>query len=201
MITGRAAIKALLSPQYAKLKAVPTITTEEEAIKLLHSLIQYQFYLKIQRGDHLPPPSNPSMPSSSAPTSQTKQPRNVRIEPQQSFQSDSYYVFLLPPSQTKIILGAMGMVAVILAGVMFPLWPHSLRLGTWYLSMAVLGLIGLFIVIAIVRLIVWGVTKLAGPAPGIWIYPNLFEDVGFVCHISRLFFCITGLTECRCFTV
>lgn len=71
------------------------------------------------------------------------------------------------------------MVAVMLAGVMFPLWPPTLRLGVWYLSIAVLGLIGLFFVIAILRLIFWLITIVVAK-PGIWIFPNLFEDVGFV---------------------
>jgi len=68
---------------------------------------------------------------------------------------------------------------IVLAGVMFPLWPVPLRLGVWYLSVGVLILLGLFFAMAIVRLILfvitWAVLK-----PGVWIFPNLFEDVGFV---------------------
>jgi hypothetical protein len=41
-----------------------------------------------------------------------------------------------------------------------------------------LGLIGLFFVMAIFRLILFGITMFAVP-PGLWLYPNLFEDVGF----------------------
>ena len=62
--------------------------------------------------------------------------------------------------------------------VMFPLWPVTLRIGVWYLSMAFLGLIGLFFAMAIFRLILFCVTVFAVP-PGLWLYPNLFEDVGF----------------------
>jgi len=71
------------------------------------------------------------------------------------------------------------MVAIMLAGVMFPLWPSSLRLGVWYLSILVLALIGVFFGIAIVRLVFYIVTVLVRP-PGIWIFPQLFADVGFV---------------------
>lgn len=71
------------------------------------------------------------------------------------------------------------MVVCMLAGVMFPLWPPIMRLGVWYLSMGVLGLVGLFFAIAIVRLIIWCITIVV-LRPGIWIFPNLFEDVGFV---------------------
>lgn len=37
--TGKGAIKALLSPEFAKQKKVPKVTTEEEAVALLHSII------------------------------------------------------------------------------------------------------------------------------------------------------------------
>ena len=77
------------------------------------------------------------------------------------------------------------MVAVMLAGVMFPLWPPIMRLGVWYLSIGVLGLIGLFFAIAIVRLIFYIITVIVA-SPGIWIFPKLFADVGFV---STLFLC------------
>ena len=65
-----------------------------------------------------------------------------------------------------------------MAVVMFPLWPVTLRIGVWYLSMGFLGLLGLFFAMAIFRLILFGVTVFAVP-PGLWLYPNLFEDVGF----------------------
>ena len=71
------------------------------------------------------------------------------------------------------------MVAVMLAGVMFPLWPVKLRIGVWYLSVAALGFVGAFIVLAIIRLIFWCITKIF-MAKAIWMFPNLFEDVGFV---------------------
>lgn len=71
------------------------------------------------------------------------------------------------------------MVLILLAGVMFPLWPPSLRLGVYYLSLGVLGLIGVFIGIAVIRLILWVGTSLVMKR-GIWWFPNLFEDVGFV---------------------
>lgn len=75
------------------------------------------------------------------------------------------------------------MVVIMLAAVMFPLWPPTMRLGVWYLSIACLGLIGLFFAIAIVRLAFYIVTVLVA-SPGIWIFPKLFADVGFVSPIN-----------------
>lgn len=75
------------------------------------------------------------------------------------------------------------MVVIMLAGVMFPLWPVKLRVGVWYLSILALGLLGALIVLAIVRLIFWCLTVVAAPK-AIWIFPNLFEDVGFVSRVK-----------------
>lgn len=71
------------------------------------------------------------------------------------------------------------MVVLMLAGVLFPLWPPIMRLGVWYLSIAALAFIGLFFAIAIVRLIFYIITIVVA-SPGIWIFPKLFADVGFV---------------------
>jgi len=73
---------------------------------------------------------------------------------------------------------AVGVLIVLLAIVMFPLWPPVMRLGVWYLSMGALGLLGLFFLMAIFRLILFCITYLVW-SPGLWLYPNLFEDVGF----------------------
>lgn len=161
---GSAAVKALLSPAYAKLKDVPKVTSKEEAEEALHNIIPFAFFLRVERG-----------PSTGGKDS----PKVVEINPQQMFKSDFYYVWLYEGSQLGLKLAGLGMVAVMLAGVMFPLWPPTMRLGVWYLSIGALGLIGLFFAIAIVRLIFWLITIVVAK-PGIWIFPNLFEDVGFV---------------------
>jgi translocation protein SEC62 len=66
----------------------------------------------------------------------------------------------------------------VFGAILFPLWPPILRTAVWYLSIALLGLIAAIAVIAIVRLILFVITMFAVP-PGIWLFPNLFEDVGF----------------------
>ncbi|GAK64549.1 translocation protein [Moesziomyces antarcticus] len=161
---GSAAVKALLSPAYAKLKDVPKVTSKEEAEECLHNIIPFAFFLRVDRG---------------ASTGGKDSPKVVEINQQQLFKSELHYVWLFEGSQLGLKLAGVGMVAVMLAGVMFPLWPTSMRLGVWYLSVAALGLIGLFFAIAIVRLIFWLITIVVAK-PGIWIFPNLFEDVGFV---------------------
>jgi len=95
------------------------------------------------------------------------------------FTPDGYFAWFYEGSQWTTYVGGVAMVAVMLAGVMFPLWPSTLRLGVWYLSILVLALIGVFFGIAVVRLIFYIITVVATP-PGIWIFPQLFADVGFV---------------------
>lgn len=107
------------------------------------------------------------------------QPKPLLMSPTQSFSRDAYYTWFTEASPLSTILGGVAMVFVMLAGVMFPLWPPTLRLGVYYLSIGVLGLIGLFIAIAVVRLILWMVTSVV-LRRGIWWFPKLFDDVGFV---------------------
>ncbi|KZT71893.1 translocation protein [Daedalea quercina L-15889] len=163
---GKGAIKALLAPAYAKLKNVPLVTTEEEAAKVLTSIIPFAFYLQVERGQ-------PSGSSSSSP----KMLNVAQLQP--PFDPAHYYAWFYEGSQWTTYAGGLAMVAIMLAGVMFPLWPPVMRLWVWYLSIGVLGLVGLFFAIAIVRLIFYIITVIVA-SPGIWIFPKLFADVGFV---------------------
>jgi len=157
-------VKALLSPAYAKVKNAPKVTTEAEAEAVLKSSLQYAFYLRVDRG---------------AQTGSSTSPRHVTIVPQQQFTQDGYFVWLYEGSQWTTYAGGMLMVALMLAAVMFPLWPPVMRLGVWYLSIAMLGLLGAFFGLAIVRLMFYIITVVVA-SPGIWIFPQLFADVGVV---------------------
>ena len=105
---------------------------------------------------------------------------NVRVEQQQEARDDFHYVWLYedPRAQWRMRLYAVGALALILAVVFFPVWPYAMRLGVWYISMGCLGLLALFFAMAIFRLILFVLTMFVTP-PGLWLYPNLFEDVGF----------------------
>ncbi|KAF1823649.1 translocation protein [Dissoconium aciculare CBS 342.82] len=102
----------------------------------------------------------------------------VKIEPQQEAADEFYYAWFYEGPQWKNRLAAVGALVGILAVVFFPVWPYHLRLGVWYVSMGMLGLLGLFFAMAIFRLILFVITMFVTP-PGLWLYPNLFEDVGF----------------------
>jgi len=161
---GKSAVKALLSPAYGKLKNVPPVKDETEAAALLSSMMPFAFFLLVQRGNA---------------SAGSKSPKHLQVNPMQSFQPDGYFAWFYEGSQLMTYVGGAGMVVVILAACMFPLWPPTLRLGVYYLSLCMLGLLGLFFAIAIVRLIFYIITVLVA-SPGIWIFPKLFADVGFV---------------------
>jgi len=166
---GSSAVKALLTPAYAKLKNVPKVTNEADATALLTQIIRHAFYLRVDKGETMILTSG-----------QTKtKAKSLNINQMQMFEPQMYFAWFYEGSQWTTYLGGAVMVFVLLAGVMFPLWPPMFRQGVSYLSMAVLGLIGLFFLIAILRLIFWIITIMVAP-PGIWIFPQLFADVGFV---------------------
>ncbi|PVU92209.1 hypothetical protein BB559_003792 [Furculomyces boomerangus] len=152
---GKSAVNAL-TKEVGKKK--PFCNTRQEAIEQLEALLDWQMIVKCDRNQ-----------------GDTKQ---LRPSPLQSFGEEHYYAWLYQGSSLYTILGGIGLVLVVLAGVLFPLWPSTLRQGAWYLSMAAIGFLGLLFVIAIIRLIVYVISIFSHP-PGLWIFPNLFEDVGF----------------------
>ncbi|CCH46699.1 Translocation protein [Wickerhamomyces ciferrii] len=99
---------------------------------------------------------------------------------------DEYYVWFYVQKSIWDSLMGFGLLAGIFTLILFPLWPLFMRKGVWYLSMGLLGLIGLFFVIAIIRMILFGITYFV-LSPGLWIFPNLFEDVGFFDSFKPLY--------------
>lgn len=175
---GKYAVKAVLSPAYAKLKDVPKVTTQEEAVTLLNSIIPFAFYLRVDRGQ--------AAAAGGSTGGGGGNPKTLTLNQMQMFRAEDLYAWFYEGPMWTTYLGGIAMVAVLLAGVMFPLWPSILRLGVWYLSIGVLGLIGLFIVIAILRLIFYVITIIVAP-PGIWVFPKLFADVGVVSPSSFIY--------------
>ncbi|KAF9326081.1 Translocation protein S62 [Podila minutissima] len=121
---GKGAVNALLKPEFGQTAVGKELgeLTRESAAQLLGSMIPHQFFLKVER------PSDPEMPKNM-----------LQLVQYQSFGEDGIFVWRYEGSQLRSHLMAGLLLLIVLAGVMFPLWP-----------------------------------------PGIWIFPNLFEDVGFV---------------------
>ncbi len=192
------AVRALQSPAYAQacaknplLPAVSDRASADAAFKLLPRSLLALRVSKVDDDDdddehahegHSHGP-RPGASSAAAKTKKKKKGRvkglwTVRIEQQQETGDAEHYVWLYEGPQWRQKLYGVGALALLLAVVLFPLWPVRLRQGVWYLSMALLSVIGLFFAMSIFRLILFAVTVFVVP-PGLWLYPNLFEDVGF----------------------
>ncbi|EDO18613.1 hypothetical protein Kpol_1048p44 [Vanderwaltozyma polyspora DSM 70294] len=103
-------------------------------------------------------------------------------------EDDAYYAWNHNPKSWLDILSVFGIITVILTLVCFPLWPRSMRRGSYYLSLGALGLLGLFFVLAFIRLIIYLISlaffKQQG---GFWLFPNLFEDCGIFDSFKPLY--------------
>ena len=111
ILLGKAAVKALLSPAFAKIKGVPKVTSESEADLVLKNVNAYAYFLHVQRGDRGAPTGNSS-----------SSPKALNIIPEQMFSSEEYYAWFYEGSQWTTYAGGVLMVIIMLAGVMFPLW-------------------------------------------------------------------------------
>ena len=171
------ALRALRSPEYvaaAKRNTLlpPPPSSNDEAVELFKLLPLSLLALRVTKIDPHEGHNHGKTPK------RTKGLWTVKIEQQQDISDQLHYVWLYDGPQWRMKLYAAGALLTIMTVVMFPLWPIKLRLGVWYLSMGFLGLIGLFFLMAIFRLILFCVTVVSMPK-GLWLYPNLFEDVGF----------------------
>jgi translocation protein SEC62 len=172
------AIRALQSPAYEKARKknalLPEVHDRASAENCFKLLPMSLLALRIQKID----PNEGHEGHSHGRKKRIKGLWNVRIMQQQEANDDNYYIWLYEGKQIMQKVYAALALAAVIAVVLFPLWPLVLRQGVWYLSMGMLGLVGLFFGLAIVRLVLFCVTVVTMPR-GLWLYPNLFEDVGF----------------------
>ncbi|PUU80136.1 translocation protein Sec62-domain-containing protein [Tuber borchii] len=176
------ALRALKSEAYTKAQKknalLPPVTDDNSAVHVFSLLPRNLLALRVSKIDPAADDGHGHGHSHGKPAKRIKGLWTVKIEQQQEMREELYYTWFYEPRTWKQTIMAIGVIVVLLLVVMFPLWPPMLRLGVWYLSMGMLGLIGLFILMSIFRLILFLVTTVV-LSPGIWLYPNLFEDVGF----------------------
>ncbi|KAJ5363473.1 translocation protein Sec62-domain-containing protein [Penicillium cataractarum] len=177
MFKVKRAIRAIESPAYAKAAAkknslLPPVTDRASAENVFKLLPLSLLALRVSKVD--PHEGH----NHAKPKNRVKGLWTVKIEQHQETDPMMHYVWLYEGPQWKQKALAAAVVAGIFAVVLFPLWPVMLRQGVWYLSVGMMGLLGLFFAMSIFRLILFCITVFAVP-PGLWLFPNLFEDVGF----------------------
>ncbi|ORE05661.1 translocation protein [Rhizopus microsporus var. microsporus] len=162
---GKRAIDALLREEFKKIPPKEEIPqNREDAYRILNELGRLGFILRVDRGESMGGKGTP---------------RLLQVNPVQQVQEEGYYMWIWEGSQVRQYFGAILLVIIVLAAVLFPLWPDFLKLGVWYLSVAVLGLIGVFFGIALIRLVLYIITLPVLPR-GFWLFPNLFADCGVI---------------------
>ena len=178
MAPVKRALRALQSPAYEKARkknpALPEITDRaslENAFKLLPMSM---LALRVEKIDphagHAHPPKR---------TKRVKGLWTVRIVPQQDAGDDLHYAWMYEGSQVmRKVYAALALIAIFIV-VCYPLWPLKMRQGVYYLSWGFLCLLGLFFLMAIFRVILFCITYFV-VSPGLWLFPNLWEDVSFV---------------------
>ncbi|XP_065842316.1 translocation protein SEC62-like isoform X2 [Oscarella lobularis] len=95
---------------------------------------------------------------------------------------DENEVYVWNYSPTRPWTYVIGIVVVLacLAASLFPLWPTQMRVGVWYLSTGLAGLLSVFFAVALLRYVVFGgVWLITHGTHNFWILPNLTEDCGF----------------------
>lgn len=155
--TGESAIQALLSDAYRKSKKLPPITTEAEASSMMEKLLHEGFVLRAVR-----------IGSS----------KHFQPDPSRVWNDSAIFAWVYAGSQLKSLLMALVAFFVVVAIVLYPLWPYKLQRGVWYLLMAGLGFFAFIMLLGVVRLIIFALTFIF-LKPGWWLFPNLFEDCGF----------------------
>ncbi|KAG5937958.1 hypothetical protein E4U53_008095 [Claviceps sorghi] len=176
MFKVKRALRAMQSPAYEKARKknplLPEITDRASLENTFKLLPLSMLALRVSKIE-------PEVGPNGKKPKRVKGQWNVRIEQQQDAEDDMYYVWLFEGSQIKRQLYAALALVVIFSVVLYPLWPLALRQCVYYGSWGLLGLLGLFFVMAIFRVILFCVTYFAVP-PGLWLYPNLWEDVSFM---------------------
>eukprot|EP00732_Lithocolla_globosa_P002893 Lithocolla_globosa_v1_NODE_2060_length_2186_cov_35.565462.p1 type:complete len:276 gc:universal NODE_2060_length_2186_cov_35.565462:484-1311(+) len=156
---AKRAINLFLSDDYKKLSKVPEVETRVQAQALFTRLIKNEFL-------HL--------------CKKIENSKNLEPLPFQVLKEDDYYLWLYEGSSFWARVKGTLLVIGVFAAVLFPMWPHQMRVGVWYLSMLGLVFVGFLLVIMVIRPIFYILSKLVAP-PGIWIFPNINdESIGII---------------------
>lgn len=155
---GKSATHALVRQSYSKNKKRPAIADREAAANYMSKLVDNGIILRVNHTAHS---------------------KQLTFNPTQEFSDDFYFVWIYEGSQLKTILLGLGILLIVLSGVMFQVWPAKLRIGAYYLLVGLLWVMVGFFVMVIFRFILYLIT-LAVCKRSIWLFPNLFADVGII---------------------
>lgn len=178
-------VRALKSEKYKKASkrkpsTYPLVETDEDARKIFVSLIKAQLVVPATKLHSHECKEHGLKP--------TKEYPNLIFSSKATLLPDEYYVWSYNPKTFLDYLTVVGIIVGVLAFVCYPLWPPIMKRGSYYLSLGMLGLIGVFFGVAILRFIIY-LASLAfiSEKGGFWLFPNLFEDCGVIDSFKPLY--------------
>lgn len=120
-----------------------------------------------------------------------KKKRKIRLDmhPDQQFVDGAEaYIWIYDPIPVHYwLIGTLLVIGAIVV-CLFPLWPPTLRLGVYYLSIAAAGFLVFILVLTLLRFVVFCIVwVLTGSRHHFWLFPNLTEDVGFFASFWPLY--------------
>lgn len=195
-------VRALKSEEYKKKSAAqpelyPPVVDENKSEQDADMKARILFVAMIRAQLVLPCSKLDSTQSKQQGLKPNKDFPNLVLSTKAGLQPDEYYVWNYNPKTLTDYLAVIGVISAILTLVCYPLWPYFMRRGSYYVSLGALGLLGVFFVVAIIRLIIYLLLlPFANQKGGFWIFPNLFEDCGVIESFKPLY----GFGEIECYS-
>lgn len=148
------------------------IVNDDVCKKIFIMLIQQHYILPVIKLDATQLKKENLKPNKDYPFLQPTD--KARLEP------DQYYVWNFNVKTWYDYLIVIGVIGFILLICCYPLWPRSMRLVSYYISLSALWILIGFFVIAIIRLII-AILSYPFTKNGLfWLFPNFFEDCGII---------------------
>lgn len=105
--------------------------------------------------------------------------KNCSISLHKKFKKEDSYIWLKEEGNTMRLFIALLCILGAFALVMHQMWPKNVRHYFGYVFYILIAFLVFMMVLGVIRLILFCITFFSHP-PGIWLFPNLFADVGFI---------------------
>lgn len=109
----------------------------------------------------------------------SKNSKDVTVSLARKFNKKDSYIWVVEQTNHMHLILSVVLIAFVLLLVMYQVWPSKIRSKMTYVFYPIFAFFVFLGVLAVLRLVIFSVTFFFYP-PGIWLFPNLFADVGFI---------------------
>lgn len=109
----------------------------------------------------------------------SKNSKDVIVSLARKFNKKDSYIWVVEQTNHMHLILSVVLIAFVLLLVMYQVWPSKIRSKMTYVFYPIFAFFVFLGVLAVLRLVIFSVTFFSHP-PGIWLFPNLFADVGFI---------------------